>query len=475
MKINMPITNIEHVLAENDSITTKTDLKGRVIYANDAFIKIRGFTQQELIGASHNIVRHPDMPSEAFEDLWKTIKQGKPWTALVKNRTKSGDYYWVDANVVPVYKNGILHEYLSARHAPSREQISAAIQQYDRIKNPKNRFSTSGWLDKINFGKRLNIGAKIGLLGIMMMLPSVMLIKLLIDEKNVDIEYTRQEIQGLEYITPLKKILIHVAEHRSLTDSYLHEVSDSSRKNIDEINKTVEDEIKSVDAADSVYGKAFKSTERWEEIKQAWSNLEQKSLQLVQQDNYTQHNNLIDKIRDLMGEVSAKSNLTLDSEPVMNYLMTIATVMEPELIDYLNDFRITNIYNAKNGGQLPEKSRTQIAIGDQRIRNLSLKIINNLNIIYDANEDLKSVLEDKQSSFSTKVISLLNLTKREIYNASTISVSSEKIAQQGTEALASVYALDTAGISLLKSGLDERKTRLENSKLSILSLVILKD
>lgn len=472
MNSHHPITNREILLDPGAILVSQTDLKGYITDANDAFVAISGFTREELIGANHNIVRHPDMPKEAFEDLWKTIKQGKPWTGLVKNRTKSGNYYWVDANVVPVYKNGVLYEYLSARHAPSREQISAAIQQYEQHTQPKKQFSFSGLLDKINFTKRLSIGAKIGLLGLMMMLPSVMLIMLLIDEKNVDIEYTRQEIQGLEYITPLKKILIQVAEHRSLTDSYLHEVSDSSRKSIDEINKTVADEIKAVDAADSAYGKTFKSTEKWDEIKQGWSNLEQKSLHLVQEDNYTQHNNLIEKIRELMGEVSAKSNLTLDSDPVMNYLMTIATVLEPELIDYLNDFRTTNIYNAKNGGQLPEKSRTQIAIGDQRIRNLSLKIINNLSIIYEANPDLKSVLEDKQNNFSMKVISLLNLTKREIYNANSISVSSEKIAQQGTEALASVYALDTAGISLLKSGLDERKTRLENSKLSILALVI---
>ncbi|MGZ4955210.1 MAG: methyl-accepting chemotaxis protein [Methylobacter sp.] len=472
MKINHPITDHEILLQPNAILVSRTDLKGYITYANDAFIAISGFSREELIGSNHNIVRHPDMPEAAFESLWSTIRQGKPWTALIKNRTKSGDYYWVDANVIPVYKNGVLHEYLSARHAPSREQIRIAIQQYDQIKTSKTQFSLSGWLPKINFGKHLSIGAKIGLLGIMMILPSVMLIKLLVDEKNIDIKYTQQEIQGLEYITPLKQILIHVAEHRSLTDSYLHEVNDSSRKNIDGIRKTVADEVKAVEAVNSIYGEAFKSSDKWEEIKQGWSNLEQKSLQLVAEDNYTQHNNLIYKIRELIEDVSARSNLTLDSEPVTNYLMAIATVLEPELIDYLNDFRTTNIYNAKNGGQLQEKLRTQVAIGDQRIRNQSLKIINNLNTIYEVDENLKPALEDKQNIFSIKVIGLLNLIKREIYNANTISISPEQIAQQGTEALNSVYALDAASILLLKSGLEERKTRLENSKLSILTIVI---
>ncbi|TRW89948.1 methyl-accepting chemotaxis protein [Candidatus Methylobacter oryzae] len=133
MKINMPVTDNEVLMTKGDILVTRTDLKGRITYVNDAFVKISGFTRQELIGASHNIVRHPDMPAEAFADLWLTLKQGKPWSAPVKNRTKSGDYYWVEANVVPVYKNGVLYEYLSARYAPSRQQIADAESLYKKL------------------------------------------------------------------------------------------------------------------------------------------------------------------------------------------------------------------------------------------------------------------------------------------------------------------------------------------------------
>jgi aerotaxis receptor len=80
---------------------TKTDLKGQITYANRAFIEISGFSEQELLGQPHNVVRHPDMPAEAFDDLWQTIKAGHPWRGLVKNRSKQGDYYWVDAYVTP--------------------------------------------------------------------------------------------------------------------------------------------------------------------------------------------------------------------------------------------------------------------------------------------------------------------------------------------------------------------------------------
>ena len=120
MKINMPVSDKEVLMKQDEILVTQTDLKGKITYANDAFVAISGYSREELIGANHNIVRHPDMPPAAFEDLWQTLKAGKPWTALVKNRTKSGDYYWVEANITPVFSNGVVQEYLSARYAQCR-------------------------------------------------------------------------------------------------------------------------------------------------------------------------------------------------------------------------------------------------------------------------------------------------------------------------------------------------------------------
>jgi methyl-accepting chemotaxis protein len=106
MKINMPVTDREVKVIPGKELVTKTDLKGRITYVNQAFIEISGFSEQELVGQNHNVVRHPDMPSAAFQDLWDTLKLGRPWCKLVKNRCKNGDYYWVKANVTPVYQNG---------------------------------------------------------------------------------------------------------------------------------------------------------------------------------------------------------------------------------------------------------------------------------------------------------------------------------------------------------------------------------
>ena len=94
MRQNLPVTQVEYVLHESETIVSKTDLHGNITYANDDFIRISGYTESELIGAPQNILRHPDMPAEAFADLWHTIQAGKSWTGLVKNRCKNGDFYW---------------------------------------------------------------------------------------------------------------------------------------------------------------------------------------------------------------------------------------------------------------------------------------------------------------------------------------------------------------------------------------------
>lgn len=135
MKINMPVTNHEVMFGDDEFMLTKTDLKGVITYANQDFIKTSGFTAEELIGSSHNIVRHPDMPVEAFADLWGNLKAGRPWDGLVKNRTKQGDYYWVRANVAPILENGQLVGYLSARRKPTRQEVNEADAAYRLFKN----------------------------------------------------------------------------------------------------------------------------------------------------------------------------------------------------------------------------------------------------------------------------------------------------------------------------------------------------
>jgi len=125
----------EIMLKDDDFLVSETDKKGVIRFANEDFCRIAQYTNQELIGKPHNIVRHPDMPKAAFKDLWDTIKQGKIWTGFVKNKAKNGDYYWVFATVYPLMGcGGSEGGYMSCRRKASREEIAAAEKLYKTLR-----------------------------------------------------------------------------------------------------------------------------------------------------------------------------------------------------------------------------------------------------------------------------------------------------------------------------------------------------
>jgi len=139
MRHNSPVTQTEFQLPPGTTLVSTTDLQSHITYANPAFIEVSGYGREELLGQPHNLVRHPDMPAEAFRDMWATLKAGEPWTALVKNRRKNGDHYWVRANVTPVLDGGRVNGYMSVRTVPSRAEVAAAEALYARMREEAAR------------------------------------------------------------------------------------------------------------------------------------------------------------------------------------------------------------------------------------------------------------------------------------------------------------------------------------------------
>ena len=159
MKINLPVTNVEFLLLDSDSVVSQTDLNGVITFVNADFIRVSGFAENELLGASQNFVRHPDMPPEIFEDMWHSLHESRPWTGIVKNRRKNGDFYWVLANVTPIYENNQRVGYMSVRTQPSQQQIadaSAAYQQFRSGDAGKLKIQ-DGKVVKATLWARLNI------------------------------------------------------------------------------------------------------------------------------------------------------------------------------------------------------------------------------------------------------------------------------------------------------------------------------
>jgi len=157
LRQNLPVTGRELSLAPSATLVSRTDLKGRITYANRAFVEASGFSEAELLGQPHNLVRHPDMPSEAFADLWATLKAGRPWVGMVKNRCKDGDHYWVEAHVTPLREDGAVVGYMSVRRPVSAARIAAAEAGYAALRAGASTLTVRrGALVRVQRWRRLN-------------------------------------------------------------------------------------------------------------------------------------------------------------------------------------------------------------------------------------------------------------------------------------------------------------------------------
>src|SRR5690625_3196588 len=154
MRRNLPITGRERTFPASARLISETTRKGVITYVNDDFCEIAGYSREQLIGQAHNLIRHPDVPPAVFEDFWNTLKAGRSWLGVVKNRCSNGDHYWVNAYVSPLFEGGEHVGFQSVRTQPTREQIARAEALYSRVWK-KRRLPWGGL--------RLSIGVPAGL------------------------------------------------------------------------------------------------------------------------------------------------------------------------------------------------------------------------------------------------------------------------------------------------------------------------
>lgn len=473
MKINHPVTDREVVMKEDTILVTKTDLKGRIIYANDAFVEISGFSRDELIGANHNIVRHPDMPPEAFEDLWNTISKGLPWRNLVKNRTKTGDYYWVEAHVSRYFEKGQLTGYVSCRYAPSREQIRGAEALYEQVRSKKAQLKTVSLFDKINPLKHLGFAGKMTCLAILLLVPGMISLAMLNHDKNAAIEFAENEIRGIEYLTSLKPLLAQLTEHRSSSNAFFLN-NNRDHDLVLQAGKRVSDTIKSIDSGvEASYGKNFKTPEHWQKIKTDWEALEKQGLQQSAEANFSQHSELIEQVNELMIHVSDQSNLTLDPDIDSFYLMAVVSIRLPELIDHVNELRTVANRVAKSGAALDEQSKIEIAVLDQHINERFGETEHDLAAVFEKNPGVKSLISSKQEKFAEDLKKFTHTVKQDIYLSQSITVPAEQVFTLGSAAIRSLDDLYEVTNPQLKSLIGKRIEGLQQDKLFQLTLVFL--
>ncbi|GKT11203.1 MAG: methyl-accepting chemotaxis protein [Thiomicrorhabdus sp.] len=172
MRDNGIITQTEYVLEQGITIVSRTDTLGNILEANEAFIEASGFEWTELVGQPHNMLRHPDVPADVFKDFWQTLEKGKPWSQIVKNRRKNGDYYWVVANATPTFENGHITGYMSVRTPATEEQKRAAEQAYIDIEVGKLTL-VGGYASSLK--EKLNISRNFDLSKIIVVLCTLLL------------------------------------------------------------------------------------------------------------------------------------------------------------------------------------------------------------------------------------------------------------------------------------------------------------
>ncbi len=170
MRVNLPVSTREYSFPKGQTLVSTTDLKGRILYCNPMFIEVSGYEREDLLGQPHNMIRHPDMPEEAFRDMWETISAGLPWSAPVKNRRKNGDFYWVMANVTPLMDGDRPSGYMSVRTEATREQTDAAERLYATMRAEKDagrrvHVLRAGHLLRNNLRGRLASALSLGLAG----------------------------------------------------------------------------------------------------------------------------------------------------------------------------------------------------------------------------------------------------------------------------------------------------------------------
>lgn len=182
MRLNLPVTQNNYDYSADELLVSSTNTQGEITHCNPAFVRVSGYTYDELIGQPHNLIRHPDMPAAAYKDMWRTIGRGKPWTGLVKNRRKNGDHYWVRANVTPIMDGGKPRGYLSVRTKPSPAEVEAAEALYAQMRAEAETGRSSFYLQEgaIRHHGLRGLGERLAQAGLVARIAGLLLLILLL-------------------------------------------------------------------------------------------------------------------------------------------------------------------------------------------------------------------------------------------------------------------------------------------------------
>jgi methyl-accepting chemotaxis protein len=458
MKINQPVTGNEVQMREGTTLVSKTNTKGIITYCNREFIDISGFSEAELVGKNHNVVRHPEMPPEAFRDLWDTMKKGYPWTGIVKNRCKNGDHYWVKANVTPIWEGAEIVEYMSVRSKPTRDEVAAAETLYARMNKGEKIKLREGKLasdlkSRLNVWSRLKMGAKLGVAGILFLAVTLFISTLLIQEEQKGITFAEKEIAGVHYLQALRHVLQEMPQHRGMTNAFLNGNAAIKDKILDK-RRDVDEAISLVEKIDGELGAMLKSTADFTAIKGKWDALKGEAFNLQAPDSFKRHTALLEEIITLGRRVADQSNLTLDPDLDSFYLMDLLVNQIPTLTEKMGQVRGMGAGviagKAFNPGQKERLAVLQAAMG------VSTEGLSHaLDAAFEFNGEVKSVLDGRGVEVR-KGLGSFNETVGKVLHEEFEGLSSTGFFDEGTNTINAAFKLYDEAAPLLTGLLEKR-------------------
>ncbi len=446
MKVNMPVTNNEIEMQDDEMLVSKTDLKGIITYCNQKFIDISGYNEQELYGNNHNMVRHPDMPAAAFQDLWGTVKSDKAWTGIVKNRCKNGNFYWVKANVTPIRENGRTVEYMSVRSKPTAKEITDAETLYAKLSNGEASLQATRW-QKLNVFNKLSLGKKLGATTIMFLLSIITLLVLLVHEDNRAINFAEAELTGVEYIVPLQKLISDVARHRGTTNMLLNGNEAVSSK-LTAIRDDIAKDMLVIDDVNNRLAESLDTKESWQQFKSDWSQLGANAEQLEAKESFAKHNDLLKSITSLITHIGDTSNLVLDPYLESSYLIDVIVYKIPLLSDQMG------ILRGKGAGILAAGVMTDYQRADLRslytnIQSEIDKTVRGVKVALKNNVELEPLMTTQLEAFTESSTWFMVNVDNKIFKASALDAEASTLFADGSDAINKAVALfDVSAIQL---------------------------
>ena len=468
MRINEPVTNNEVHMKDGEILVSRTNLKGIITDCNENFIRISGFSRKELIGKNHNMVRHPDMPPEAFQDLWDTVKEGKPWRGIVKNRCNNGDFYWVVANVTPVTENGRVTEYMSMRTKPTRAQIAEAETLYTQINAGK--MPKASLLSRFNFLSKMKIWHKLSIAVVLLTMVALIATINLVGLSEDQINFSAKEVIGVKYIDQVVPVIKNMPMHRGMTNAYLNG-DESFKPRILSKRNEVDNALTELKKVDAEFSQQLSSSEKLNKIVADWEALKNQAFDLSAKESFARHTAIIEEIVALVAHVGDQSNLILDPDLDSYYLMDLIVLKVPTAIDKLGQIRGLGSGIIARGSMTREQEikLTELDVYAEILRTGSIA---SLDASFNANEEVKKALlanstslREKLSNFNDKV----QLLRSKKYSA----LDSKAFFNDGSDAIKLFLELHEAASPMLLALLEKRIEGFRNEEIALIVQVVI--